>query len=274
MSEAFDFVPPRLREEAGAEAADDAPAEQRAMAAAERYAALAASAARAAHAQARALAAAESAAEDALGGGIGHEVAREGALEEAHATLVPGLYLIESNVLHGASSPIRGPWTDLTEGAYQTLRQLDLHRRLAASPLRFGRLCALLRKLPPTGNVGGTIWAYRLGAGEIERATKAAAEVFPSSARRGCGASGSARWRACYASSVWSLSSSTNATRAPSPPSSKTAASGVRRRRGACLHMGTTSGRIGRDGFYQNGQDGLAYYTAWEKSLVYINQNI
>ena len=182
MSEAFDFVPPRLREEAGAEAADDAPEEQRALTAAERYAALAASAARAAHAQARALAAVEDAVEDALEG-IGHEVARESALEEAHAALVPGLYLIESNVLHGASSPIRGPWTDLTEGAYQTIRQLGLHRRLAASPLRFGRLCALLRKLPPTGNVGGTIWAYRLGGGEIERATEeAAAEVFPSSA--------------------------------------------------------------------------------------------
>jgi len=100
---------------------------------------------------------------------------------EAEAALLPGVYCIDSNLLHGFSSFLRGPWTDIAEGAYQLLRQEGLHTRRLASPLRFARLCALLRKLRPLGNVGGTIFAWRLTAADIEMATQeAAAEVFAS----------------------------------------------------------------------------------------------
>jgi hypothetical protein len=97
-------------------------------------------------------------------------VARRSELElEAEAVLLPGLYCIEVNQLHGLSSSLRGPWTDIAEGTYQLLRQERLHTRRLASALRFARLCALLRRLPPVGSAGGTILAWRLSADELAK---------------------------------------------------------------------------------------------------------
>ena len=109
-------------------------------------------------------------------------VARRSELElEAEAVLLPGLYCIEVNQLHGLSSSLRGPWTDIAEGTYQLLRQEGLHTRRLASALRFARLCALLRRLPPVGSAGGTILAWRLSADELAIATdEAPAELIAS----------------------------------------------------------------------------------------------
>lgn len=109
-------------------------------------------------------------------------VARRSELElEAEAVLLPGLYCIEVNQLHGLSSSLRGPWTDIAEGTYQLLRQEGLHTRRLASALRFARLCALLRRLPPVGSAGGTILAWRLTADELAIATdEAPAELIAS----------------------------------------------------------------------------------------------
>ena len=109
-------------------------------------------------------------------------VARRSELElEAEAVLLPGLYCIEANQLHGLSSTLRGPWTDIAEGTYQLLRQEGLHTRRLASALRFARLCALLRRLPPVGSAGGTILAWRLSADELAIATdEAPAELIAS----------------------------------------------------------------------------------------------
>ena len=109
-------------------------------------------------------------------------VARRSERElEAEAVLLPGLYCIEANQLHGLSSTLRGPWTDIAEGTYQLLRQEGLHTRRLASALRFARLCALLRRLPPVGSAGGTILAWRLSADELAIATdEAPAELIAS----------------------------------------------------------------------------------------------
>ena len=104
----------------------------------------------------------------------------EATAAEAQALLLPGLYIIDANSLHGLSSAVKGPWTDLAETYYQVARRRGLHTKLAASPLRFARLCAFLRKLTPIGNLGGTLFAWRLSADEIQIATdEAPAEIYP-----------------------------------------------------------------------------------------------
>ena len=102
---------------------------------------------------------------------------------EAQAELLPGLYLLEANALHGVSSAFKGPWTDMAEDTYQALLSRGLHTRRAASPLRFARLCALLRKLQPLSTTGGTIFIWRLGADELHMASEGEpAEIFSSRA--------------------------------------------------------------------------------------------
>jgi len=90
---------------------------------------------------------------------------------EAEAVLLPGLYCIEANMLHGLSTSLMGPWTDMAEGTYQVLLRHGLHGKRDATPLRFGRLVAMLRKLPPLSHAGGTILVWRLSAYEIDLAT-------------------------------------------------------------------------------------------------------
>ena len=82
-------------------------------------------------------------------------------------------------MLHGLSSYLKGPWSDMAEAAYQQLRQDGVHTTRLASPLRFARMCALLRKLRPLDHAGGTILIWRLTSEEIHTATaEAAAEVI------------------------------------------------------------------------------------------------
>ena len=99
----------------------------------------------------------------------------------ARATLRPGLYCIEANALHGLSTAVPGPWTDVAEASYQTLRHQKLHTQRAASPLRFARLCAMLRKLPPLARLGGgSLLVWRLSADELRGATSGRPhELFP-----------------------------------------------------------------------------------------------
>ena len=99
---------------------------------------------------------------------------------ESQAVLLPGLYVVEANSLHGLSSMVIGPWTDVAEEYYQVLRRLHLHTRVAASPLRFARLCAMLRKLKPMKSMGSSLLAYRLSWDELDLATEdAPAELIP-----------------------------------------------------------------------------------------------
>ena len=100
---------------------------------------------------------------------------------DMQSLLLPGLYIIEANALHGLSSQLKGPWTDIAEYAYQALKHKQLHTTYLASPLRFGRLTAFLRKLRPIGSAGNSILVWRLTADEIEMVTEGEpAEVFPS----------------------------------------------------------------------------------------------
>ena len=97
--------------------------------------------------------------------------------------LLPGLYIVEANALHGISSAYKGPWTDSAELAYRMLVNRGLHDRRAASPLRFARLCATLRKLKPIHIAGHALLIWRLGPDELRLASDGEpAEVFPASA--------------------------------------------------------------------------------------------
>ena len=94
--------------------------------------------------------------------------------------LLPGLYIIEANALHGLSSQLKGPWTDIAEYAYQALKHKQLHD-VPSVTAGFGRLTAFLRKLRPIGSAGNSILVWRLTADEIEMVTEGEpAEVFPS----------------------------------------------------------------------------------------------
>ena len=103
--------------------------------------------------------------------------------DEEQAVLLPGLYVLEANALHGLSSAFIGPWTDLAESAYQLVLRHGLHARFAASPLRFARLCAMLRKLQPLATVGHALLIWRLTDDELRLASHGEpAEIFPSRA--------------------------------------------------------------------------------------------
>ena len=84
--------------------------------------------------------------------------------------LLPGLYCIDAGMLQALASRLKGPWTDLTENAHRALLQQGRLSQPAAAPLRFGRLCAMLRRSRPLANLGGSILVWRLTAADLRRA--------------------------------------------------------------------------------------------------------
>ena len=115
---------------------------------------------------------------------------------QSYVALEAGVYCIGASALTHVYARVRGPWTLELEREYQSLRPLepffaDYHRdplRRAAllndasaerwesgwkrfNDLRFARLCYYLRVRASEENIGGSIFIYRLSAGEIAAAT-------------------------------------------------------------------------------------------------------
>ncbi|MCP4249057.1 MAG: hypothetical protein GY778_18590 [bacterium] len=108
-----------------------------------------------------------------------------------YAPLTGGIYCISATTLQQMGLLAECQWTEALEAAYQDHRRrleemIARHRcsdDVASSPqdlsaaeigflrqLRFGRLCAFLRRRPPDDHVGHSILIYRLTGAEVSRA--------------------------------------------------------------------------------------------------------
>lgn len=97
--------------------------------------------------------------------------------------LKPGTYVISATMLHSVYGPLLGPWRASYESAYRALLPAaqgsvltpddSARSRLGLyDALRFGRLCAYLRKRPPDARVTNGLLVFELSQPELDAALR------------------------------------------------------------------------------------------------------